>query len=202
MEWNDRYTVADFAPGSPNAPPPAPDPLGFGDDYHDSIADLTPRRELLSKAEAPWDAPFVYRSSSMMFNIADYAHTLLTDFFAAGGQFQRMEFASPSQLAQLKEKVVINCPGYGGRALWKDESIVPVRGQISWLIPQGEVNYGVQYRGVSVLSRTDGIVVQAVDGGDMKGYGDDHEVVDTAETDHAVATLEELYGRFRGRRVG
>ena len=201
VEWNDRYSVSDYEPNSPAAPPPPADPLGFGDDYHDSIADLTPKRELLSKEEAPWDAPFVYRSSSMMFNIHDYGHTLMADFFAAGGQFQRMEFSSPSQLAQLKEKVVVNCPGYGGRALWKDESIVPVRGQISWLIPQSEVTYGVQYKNVSLLSRTDGIVVQAVEGGDMKGYKDDHEVVDTAETDHAVAVVQELYGRFRARRV-
>ena len=34
---------------------------------------------------------------------------------------------------------MINCPGYGARALWKDESIIPVRGQIAWLIPQREV---------------------------------------------------------------
>ena len=201
VEWNDRYTVADYDLDGPSRPPRPADPLGFGDDYHDSIADLTPKRELLAKAEAPWDAPFVYRSSSMMFNIHDYGHALMADFFAAGGQFQRMEFSSPAQLAGLKEKVVVNCPGYGGRALWKDESIVPVRGQISWLIPQGEVDYGVQYNNVSVLSRTDGIVVQAVEGGDMKGYNDDHEVVDPAETDHAIAVVQALYGKFKGRRV-
>ena len=56
----------------------------------------------------------------MQFNIADYAHTLMTDFFTAGGKFVRKEFHAPGELAQLKEKVVINCPGYarartGGR---------------------------------------------------------------------------------------
>ena len=133
-----------------------------------------------------------------MFNIADYGHTLLTDFFTAGGQFRPMTFNSPAELGGLKEKVVINCTGYGARALWKDESIVPVRGQIGWLIPQSEVNYGVAYKNVSVLSRTDGIVVQALAGGDMKGYNDDHEVIDRAESVQAVALIAELYGkRFR-----
>jgi glycine/D-amino acid oxidase-like deaminating enzyme len=124
----------------------------------------------------------------------------MMDFFAAGGQFVRTEFNSPAEMARLKEKVVINCPGYAARQLWKDESVVPVRGQIGWLIPQSEVNYGLQYHNVSILSRTDGIVVQAVEGGDMKGYNNDHEVVDRAETGRAVATIEDLFThRFRRR---
>ena len=102
----------------------------------------------------------------------------MTDFLAAGGSFQRMEFHAPGDLARLKEKVVINCPGYGARTLWKDESITPVRGQIAWLIPQHEVDYGLLYNGVNMVSRTDGVVVQAVDGGDMKGYGDANETPD------------------------
>src|SRR3954467_6666271 len=124
----------------------------------------------MEPGSTPFDAPYVYRSESMMFNIADYAHTLLLDFFAAGGQFKPTTFNSPSQFAELPQKVVINCTGYGARALWKDESIVPVRGQIGWLIPQADVGYGLNYKNVSVLSRTDGVVVQAVEGGDMKGY--------------------------------
>lgn len=201
--WNDRYTVSDIDLDDPNRPRTInPDPLGFGDDYHHSIDDLTPRRERLPAGATPFDAPFVYRSESLMFNIRDYAHTLMSDFFAAGGQFVRTEFKDPSELSQLKEKVVINCPGYAARQLWKDETVVPVRGQIGWLIPQSEVAYGLQYNNVSILSRTDGIVVQAVEGGDMKGYNDDHEVADRAETDRAVATIEDLFARrFKARRA-
>jgi D-amino-acid oxidase len=195
IEWTDRYSVLDFAHDDPrNAP--APDPLGFAE-YHQSIRDLTPRPQLLPKGASPFDAPFVYRSESLLFNITDYGHLLMNDFLTAGGQIHRMEFHAPAELARLKEKVVINCPGYGARALWKDESITPVRGQIAWLIPQPEVNYGAFYKDVSVLSRRDGIVVQALDGGDMKGYGDQNETPDRAEADKAVTTVAELYSRFR-----
>ena len=93
---------------------------------------------------------------------------------------------------------MINCPGYGARALWKDESIVPVRGQIAWLIPQPEVNYGVIYKGVNMLPRRDGIVMQMVDGGDMRGYGDDNETPDREEARTAVARIADLYARMRG----
>ena len=97
----------------------------------------------------------------------------------------------------LPEKVIVNCTGYGARALWKDETVTPVRGQITWLVPQPEVNYGVIYDGVSMLPRRDGIVVQALDGGDMKGYGDDHETIDRTEAETSVAKVAELYSRFR-----
>ena len=124
-------------------------------------------------------------------------HTLMTDFFTAGGKFVRKEFHAPNDLTQLKEKVVINCPGYAAREWWKDESITPVRGQIAWLIPQPEVNYGFNYKNISILSRRDGIVVQDLNGGDMRGYGNSTELADRTEADNAVATIAELYSRFR-----
>jgi len=65
-----------------------------------------------------------------------------------------------------------NATGYGARALWKDESIVPVRGQIAWLVPQPEVNYGVSYKNVDILARRDGIVVLDMGKGEMEGYND------------------------------
>jgi len=198
--WNDRYSVSDESPEERRRKR-VPEALSFGE-YSESIADLTPKSVLLPPGASPFDAPYVTRSSSMMFNVHDYGHTLMYDFFQAGGQFRKMEFNSPSEMTMLKEKVVINCPGYAARALWKDESVIPVRGQIGWLVPQAEVNYGVQYKNVSVLSRTDGIVIQAVEGGDMKGYKDDHEVVDRAESENAVAVVAELFGkRFKPQRA-
>ena len=133
----------------------------------------------------------------MLFNVADYGHTLMADFLAAGGRVVHREFHSLGELATLKEKVVINCPGYGARALCRDESVTPVRGQIAWLIPQPEVTYGLYYNGVGMLSRRDGIVVQGLWGGDMFGNGNDHEVIDRAEAERGVTTLAELYGRIK-----
>ncbi len=95
---------------------------------------------------------------------------------------------------------MINCPGYGGRSLWKDESITPVRGQIAWLIPQPDVTYGAFYKGVNLIPRRDGVVVQSVGGGDMEGYGDDNELPDRAEAERIVKVMAELYTRFHPRR--
>ena len=200
VQWIDRYSVSDLAPDDPRARQP-PEPLDFAS-YHDRIRDLTPSAQRLPADASPFDAPFVFRGETMMFNIADYGHTLMTDFLLAGGELRTMEFHAPSELTALKEKVVINCPGYGGRSLWKDESIKPVRGQIAWLIPQPEVTYGAAYNGVNMLSRKDGIVVQSVGRGDMEGYGDDNEAPDRADAERTVKTIAELFSRFRAPRRG
>jgi glycine/D-amino acid oxidase-like deaminating enzyme len=197
VEWRDQYLVIDDRP-RPQVPGAAgaPTPLEFAS-YMDRIGDITPRREQMAPGATPFPADIVRRTSQLQFNVADYSHTLMADFLAGGGRVERREFHSLAELATLPQKVVINCPGYGARALCRDESVTPVRGQIGWLIPQPEVDYGLYYRGVGMLSRRDGIVVQALWGGDMFGYGDDHEVVDRAETEQAVNILAELFGRMK-----
>ncbi len=193
VEWRDYYQLRDAAPGGGGSA--APDALDFAS-YSDRIADLTPRGETLAPGATPFPTPVVRRSSALQFNVADYGHTLMSDFLAAGGRIERREFHSPAEFAALPQKVVINCPGYGARALCKDESIVPVRGQIGWLVPQPELNYGLHYGGVSVISRRDGIVVQAVWGGDVMGYKDENETPDRAESEKAVGIIRGLYARM------
>jgi hypothetical protein len=52
------------------------------------------------------------------------------------------------------------------------------------------------YKDVSIVPRRDGIVVQAVEGGDLKGFKDDREVADRAEGEAAVAVIAGLYARM------
>ena len=194
IEFTDHYYLSN-APDEDASGPAPPGSLDFAD-YNDRIRDLVPHAQTMPPGSTPFPSPIVKHAAGLIFNIADYGHTLMTDFLAAGGQFRHAEFHEPGELAALNEKVVINCPGYGARALWRDESVVPVRGQIAWLIPQPEVTYGVIYDGVNVVSRRDGIVLQMLDGGDMRGYGDDHEVIDRDEAHTAVTRVAELYSRF------
>jgi D-amino-acid oxidase len=203
VEWIDQYSVSDETPRRHQASgqssglgtPPA---LDFAV-YRHRIDDLVPKWRRVPADATPFKAASVARSEIMIFNISDYGHTLMNDFFIAGGQFRRAEFHAPWQIAALGKKVVINCTGYGARALWKDETLTPVRGQIARLIPQPDVRYGLVYRQVLAVPRRDGIVVQSFEGGDMKGYGDANETADRAEADQAVTTLAELFSPARGR---
>jgi len=194
VRWIDRYIVSDQAAQAARAP--AEGELQFAA-YGSRLQDLFPHGENLRPADTPFRADSVRRRSVLMFNIASYSQMLMTQFRLAGGHIEYREFHDPTELAGLPEKVVINCTGYGARALWRDETVVPVRGQIAYLIPQPEFDYALAYRDVNVLPRSDGIVVQAVSGGDMRGYKDESTATDRQEADAAVRTLAELYSKFR-----
>jgi D-amino-acid oxidase len=194
VEWIDQYSVTDDTP--PSSSSSAPSGPAFAE-YGKSIADLVPKWRRVPAGATPFKGASVARNELMIFNIADYGHTLLNDFFIAGGQFRQAEFHAPSQIAALGKRVVINCTGYGARALWKDETLTPVRGQIARLIPQPDVRYGLTYRQVIAVPRRDGIVVQSFEGGEMKGYGDANETPDRAEAERAVKTLAELFSPAR-----
>lgn len=193
--FSDRYTMSDVPFAQMAEESEKLNTMGFAE-YGGRIVDLTGRSQVLPAGAVPFPVQYVRRSSNLQFNIHDLAHQMLNDFRLAGGRIVMREFHEPREIAALPQKVVINCTGYGARTLWKDQSIVPVRGQIGWLIPQPEVNYGFFYRDVSVLSRTDGIVVQALEGGDLKGYNDDREVIDRDESLHAVKVIEDFYARM------
>ena len=165
--------------------------------YSSRLADLVPRDQELQEGATPFLVKYVRRSKSMVFNIPEYSHLLMRDFFAAGGKLVRKEFHAPDDLTQLSEKVVINGPGYAAREWWSDNAITPKRGQIAWLIPQPEVNYGLTYMGTLVTSRRDAIAVQDTSGGEMQGYGNSSEQADRTEADHAVGVLAGLFSRFR-----
>ena len=146
VEWTDRYSLSD---GQPHVH------TGEGRDYveyMDRIADLTPGSHDLPPGTTPFPTKYVRRSTSLTFNVADYARQLMTDFLIAGGTIETREFHSPQELTALPQRAIINCTGYAARQLWSDESIVPVRGQIAWLIPQEGVIYGLNYKGLGVLA--------------------------------------------------
>ncbi len=195
IEWTDRYMLSDTGPGDAQSSGPREESLDFAQ-YGNRVADLTPGVQSLPPGSHPFPTRYAWQTSSLTFNIAGYSRQLVSDFLVEGGKIERVELHSPSELNQLAQKVVINATGYGARALWKDESIVPVRGQIAWLIPQPEVNYGVFYKNVGVLARRDGIVVQDVGTGEMDGYNDSNEEPNRMAAESAVQVVAELYGRM------
>jgi glycine/D-amino acid oxidase-like deaminating enzyme len=200
VEWTDRYNLSDAGPEEAATERRRADTLGFAH-FLDRIADLTPRPQSLPPGTHPFPTRYATRNTSLTFNIAAYSRQLMTDFLIEGGSIEHAEFHSPSELSRIAQPVIINATGYGARALWGDESIVPVRGQIAWLIPQPEVNYGVIYKNINILARRDGIVVQAGAFGEVEGYNDANENPDRDQAVSAVRIVAELYQRM-GERAG
>jgi glycine/D-amino acid oxidase-like deaminating enzyme len=192
VEWSDRYNLFDEGPAPAHA---AAAGIPHFASYIDRVRDITPRMVDVTGADNPFPVARARKGAALQFNVTEYAHVLMTDFLLAGGRIETRVFHAPGELSGLKEAVIVNCTGYGARALWKDETVVPVRGQISWLIPQTELNYGFYYRNVSVLPRRDGIVLQQVGASEAYGYNDDRETPDLDETRVAVATIADLFAR-------
>lgn len=201
IEWTDRYSLSDEDPEQPQrARTSEAGSLEFAR-YQNRVSDLTPRSHDLPPGTHPFPTKYARRTTSLAFNVAGYSRQLLNDFLIEGGKIEHAEYRAPADLQPLPQKVIVNCTGYGARALWKDESIVPVRGQIAWLIPQPEVNYGVQYKSVYILGRRDGIVVQGIGKGEMEGYNDSNETPDRAAAEESVAVVAELYRRMAGKKA-
>jgi glycine/D-amino acid oxidase-like deaminating enzyme len=206
VEWTDRYFLSDVDPSTFNESTGGQGQSGANGPrrdfahYESRIADITPGVQMLPAGSHPFPTPFAARTSSMTFNVADYTRQLMNDFLIAGGTIETREFTSPQDVASLPQPVIINCPGYGGRQLWSDESIIPVRGQIAWLIPQPGANYGVFYKDVNVIARRDGIVVQPVPGGDDYGFGDANEEPNRQEAEAGVLLVKELFDRMAAMR--
>ncbi|MFN3668318.1 MAG: FAD-dependent oxidoreductase [Brevundimonas sp.] len=173
-------------------PAPTPGRVGFVR-YGDRLADLVPHSRELGLGEHPFPVASARMAPQMTFNVAEYARQLTEAFLMEGGRIVQRTFHHPSELAELADPVVVNCTGYGARALFGDEGLVPVRGQIAWLTPQPEVTYGLYYRGISMVPRADGIVIQANGASQMVGYGVEDETPDRAEAEQALAALATLY---------
>ena len=211
IEWTDAYALSDTPPaegsGTERGPASGGPATRSGSTpthdfahYESRIADITPDVEALAAGTHPFPTTYASRTSRMTFNVADYSRQLMNDFLIAGGAIEMREFQSPQDVASVPQKVIINCPGYGGRKLWSDESIVPVRGQIAWLIPQEGVHYGLIYKELNVVARRDGIVVQPIPGGDDFGWNDANEEPDRQAAEAGVLLLKELFDRMAAMR--
>jgi glycine/D-amino acid oxidase-like deaminating enzyme len=195
IEFTDRFYLSDPHPEIAEQQKRESDPIGFAS-YIERIRDIEPAVEDLPAGSHPFPTRWARRRSELMFNITAYSHQLTEDFQLNGGRIVAREFHSPGELAELSQPVILHSTGYGARALFGDASLTPVRGQIAWLIPQPEVTYGLYFDHLNVLSRRDGIVVQASEQGEASGWNIDNETPDRGEAERGVAKLQALYARM------
>jgi glycine/D-amino acid oxidase-like deaminating enzyme len=192
VEFIDNYFVSDAAESSRRRSAPDDRPP-FADLQRELIGDLITQRADFAPGSHSLGARYLQRNSLMMFNLTAYTRVLMGDFGANGGKLEIAEFHAPDDFARLREKTLINATGYGARALFGDQTVTPVRGQLARVIPQPDINYGLFYRGVSFVPRRDGLVFQAVGDSDYYGFNDDTVVADRAEADRAVNTIAGLF---------
>jgi len=150
VRWLSCYSLSRDSARTP-APPESP---------YSEIDPLYPDAKQLTRDENPFDVPYAYRRYSMLIEPAIYLNALMRDFYVAGGRIAVREFAEARELISLRESLVFNCTGLGAKALFHDDELVPVRGQLAFLLPQPEMDYMTNGPGgIYMFPRRDGILL-------------------------------------------
>ena len=184
VRWLPLYTLARESPYRP-APPESP---------YSEIDPLYPDSKQLARTEHPFPVPYVYRCYSMLIEPAVYLDAVLRDFLAARGEIVVREFGSARDLMSLRERLLFNCTGLGARELFHDEELIPVRGQLTFLLPQPEIDYmTVGPGGIYMFPRHDGILLG---GSAERGVWDTHP--DPATKERILRENAAVFDGMRG----
>jgi D-amino-acid oxidase len=162
--WMDAYNAT-------NDPTGAGGGRGGGRGNYATDAELLPdslrpnrTRELLGPGEHPFPTKYATRTVALSIEPSIYLDALVRDFLFFGGRIVIRKFDTPRDLMTLDEPVVVNCTGLGSYTLFDDKELVPVKGQLTAMVPQHEVDYrasGPTASGVAatINARSDGIIV-------------------------------------------
>lgn len=146
VRWISNYTIL----------PEAPD----GESFTDQYVAMYPQHRDLAPNEHPFPARHVRHYNTMLIEPAVYLPAVMSDFYGAGGRIEVREFRQQGEIQGLPETVVINCTGLGARTLFEDRELFPIKGQLSFLLPQSEVDYLILgNQGLYMFPRRDGILL-------------------------------------------
>ena len=162
VDWLDRYTATDIAPRDPASGGRRPRREPLLPDH------LISGRFPLGPGEHPFPTRYAIRRSYMRIEPATYLDALVRDFRDFGGRIVIRKFTDTQELVALDESLVVNCTGLGSGELFPDPELMPLKGQLTVLIPQREVNYAVSGNapgappgvgGFSMQPRSSGIIL-------------------------------------------
>ncbi len=184
VRWLPEYSLSD---ASERQPPSPESPMS-------EVEPLFPERKNLSARENPFKTKFAYRRDSMLIEPAIYLNALIRDFQIAGGKIFVREFGEARDLMPLAEQLIFNCTGLGARALFHDEELIPIRGQLTFLLPQPEVQYMTVGPGdIYMFPRRDGILLGGTHERDNWNLQPEQSTIDRVLREQA-----ELFGSMRG----
>jgi D-amino-acid oxidase len=121
-------------------------------------------REVLGPGEHPFRTRYAVRTPALSIEPSIYLDALVRDFLMFGGRIVIRKFDTPRDLMSLTEPVIVNCTGLGSFTLFDDKELVPIKGQLTVMVPQPEVRYRASGRtpsgdNATMNPRSDGIVV-------------------------------------------
>ena len=158
-------------------------------------------RVVLGPGEHPFPTRFAIERQEMRIEPSIYLDALMNDFLLWGGKVVIRKFETPADVASLTENVIVNCTGLGSKALFNDPELMPLKGQLTVLMPQSEINYSTSGAAkplppgagfIHMMPRTDGIVL-----GGTSLRDDWTLTVDEPQRQRIVDTHIELFSSMR-----
>jgi len=111
--------------------------------------------------EHPFPTKYAASFPTMIAATNIFLPRLVDEFAARGGKIEVKSFGSRSELGGLAEPLLVNCTGLGAKALFGDEELMPIKGQLTLLRPQADIDYcyldGRNF--VYMFPRSDGIIL-------------------------------------------
>ena len=124
------------------------------------LHELLPENRQLTPDQHPFAGyEFVRRYDSLIIEPPIYLAAMLDEFRIAGGRIVVRELADRAAIEALPEKLVFNCTGLGAKALFDDAELTPLKGQLTFLLPQPEVQYATMAGDLYMFSRSDGVLL-------------------------------------------
>jgi D-amino-acid oxidase len=124
-----------------------------------SMPDIFPDVAEVPRSDHPFPTRYATRVLTMFIEPNPYLRRMIADVRAAGCAIVVREFRDRADLLSVPERVIVNCTGLGARDLFDDAEMIPVKGQLSVLLPQPEVDYIVIGSGGYMFPRSDGILL-------------------------------------------
>ena len=132
-------------------------------------SNLRTGRVVLQPGDHPFPLRYATRRPTLRIEPSIYLAALVRDFLYFGGRLVIRKLDTPRDLMLLSESLIVNCTGLGSRALFGDAELTPLKGQLTVLVPQADVNYrtsgGIRRSrdeggiGIHMMPRSDGIAL-------------------------------------------
>jgi D-amino-acid oxidase len=124
------------------------------------LREMMPEHRDLGMDEHPFAGyEFVRQFDTPLIEPPVYLAAMLDEFRLAGGKVHVREIPERAAIQALPEKLVFNCTGLGAKTLFDDDELTPIKGQLTILLPQPEVQYAVLFGDQYMFPRSDGILL-------------------------------------------
>lgn len=109
--------------------------------------------------EHVFPANYARRFHTMMIEPSVYLPELLAEVQGAGANIVIRRMTSLPEILALPHPVLFNCTGLGAKELCADPELIPIKGQLTFMIPQPSVDYNLITEELYMFPRTDGILL-------------------------------------------